>query len=64
MSKIPVNFKLLKPDKSQHQKFSIRKRFDSFRFAFKGVRHALKTEHNFRVHIAAAVLVFNAGFFF
>jgi diacylglycerol kinase len=54
----------LKPDKSQQQKFSTRKRFHSFQFAFKGIRHALATEHNFRIHIASALLVIIAGFYF
>jgi diacylglycerol kinase (ATP) len=54
----------LKPDKSQPQKFSLRKRFGSFRFAFKGIIHAFTQEHNFRIHFLAAILVIAAGFYF
>ncbi len=54
----------LKPDKSQQQKFSIKKRLGSFRFAFNGLRHALLHEHNFRIHLLAGVLVVIAGFYF
>ncbi len=54
----------VKPDKSLPQKFSVRKRFASFRYAWKGLRHALLHEHNFRIHLLAAVLVVIAGFYF
>lgn len=54
----------MKPDKSQPQKFSLRKRFGSFRFAWKGIWQAFTQEHNFRIHILATVLVIAAGFYF
>ena len=38
------------------QKFSIKKRFKSFSYAFGGLKTALKEEHNARIHIAAALL--------
>ena len=53
----------LKPDKSQQRKFSLGKRLSSFRYAFNGLCHALSSEHNFRVHIVAAILVISAGLY-
>jgi diacylglycerol kinase (ATP) len=54
----------LENDKSKPQKFSFRKRLGSFRYAFKGIRHAFVVEHNFRIHTVATVLVIAAGFYF
>jgi diacylglycerol kinase (ATP) len=36
----------------------------SFRFAFNGLLYALKGDQNFRIHIAAALLVIAASIFF
>ncbi|MEO5644724.1 MAG: diacylglycerol kinase family protein [Bacteroidia bacterium] len=55
--------KNLKPDKSQPQKFSVRKRLASFRFAWNGIRYAFVQEHNFRIHIIAAFLVITGGIY-
>ncbi len=41
-------------------RFSLRQRLASFRFAFAGLRRLLATEHNARIHLAAATLA--AGF--
>lgn len=38
--------------------------FNSFKFAFSGIFHLLKTERNFKIHIFAFVLVIVAGFYF
>ncbi|MCB0734822.1 MAG: diacylglycerol kinase family protein [Bacteroidetes bacterium] len=46
------------------QKFSIRSRIRSFRFAIAGLRSVWAEEHNARVHLAAAILVVAAGFWF
>ena len=43
--------------------FSISKRLQSFRHAFRGIRFAISGEHNIRIHLVAAVLVITAGFF-
>lgn len=48
----------------QKQKFSLRKRLKSFVFAFAGLKILQKEEHNFRIHLVAAILVIAAGFIF
>jgi len=48
----------------KQQKFSIRKRLKSFRFAFNGLRILLKEEHNSWIHLLAAICVLIAGFIF
>ena len=45
----------------KRQKFSIRKRIRSFRYAFNGLRILFCEEHNARVHLFAAVCVLVAG---
>ena len=45
-------------------KFSLRKRIQSFRYAFSGLWFVLKHEHNFRIHLLAAVVAVLAGFYF
>ena len=45
-------------------KFSFHKRIQSFRFAFSGLWFVLKYEHNFRIHLLAAVVAVLAGFYF
>lgn len=46
----------------EKQKFSVKKRFRSFKFAFAGLRTLWKEEHNFRIHSVAALLVLILGF--
>lgn len=46
------------------QKFSIKKRLKSFKYAFNGLRILLKEEHNSRIHIAVALIVSILGFIF
>jgi len=48
------------PNKS----FSFRQRLRSFRYAFRGILFMAKTQHNFWIHLAIAVLVIVAGFLF
>jgi len=36
------------------KKFSLKSRFDSFKFAFRGLWSLLKNEHNSRIHLLAA----------
>ena len=42
--------------------FSIRKRLESFRHAFRGIARVVKEEHNFRIHLVIAFLAIAAGF--
>ena len=51
--------KMDKPDR-----FSLRKRLKSFRFAIKGIKTLIKNEHNARIHIVALICVIGLGFFF
>lgn len=46
------------------QKFSFKKRLQSFKYAFNGLRLMLKEEHNFRIHLLAAVITVFCGWFF
>ena len=46
------------------QRFSMKGRMKSFKFAFTGLRKMLKEEHNFRVHLFMASVVVVAGFAF
>ncbi len=43
--------------------FSIKERIQSFGFAFKGIATTFREEHNFRIHVLAALLVVSAGFY-
>ncbi|MFW5821385.1 MAG: diacylglycerol kinase family protein [Bacteroidota bacterium] len=47
---------------NKKQKFSLRKRLKSFVFAFAGMKILQKEEHNFRIHLMAAILVVATGF--
>lgn len=44
--------------------FSLRERKRSFRFAFKAIAIAFRTQHNFRMHLTVFILVIAAGFIF
>ena len=46
------------------ENFSAKSRLDSFRFALKGVLTLIRSEHNARIHLAAAILVVAAGIIF
>jgi diacylglycerol kinase (ATP) len=46
-----------------HNKFSIRKRLISFRYAFHGIKSGLRRQYNFWIQSAIAVLIIIAGFF-
>lgn len=50
------------PMQNKNQEFSLRKRLKSFVFAFAGLKILQKEEHNFRIHLVAAILVVAAGF--
>lgn len=43
-------------------KFSLKSRFQSFRFALNGLKSLLKNEHNSRIHSVAAISVVILGF--
>ncbi len=46
------------------KRFSLRERMCSFSFAFKGIATAVSTQHNFRIHLVAFVLVIAAAVIF
>ncbi|MBR8536818.1 diacylglycerol kinase family protein [Carboxylicivirga sediminis] len=46
------------------ERFSIKKRFRSFKFALNGIKILLKEEHNARIHLLAAIGVVLAGVYF
>lgn len=46
------------------QKFSLRQRARSFRFAFSGVRSFFATQHNARIHAVATLLVVVAACYY
>ncbi len=46
------------------ENFSIRKRIKSFYYAFHGLKIVIVKEHNFRIHLLAAVVAVAAGLFF
>ena len=48
----------------KQQAFSIRKRVESFGFAFNGLKILIREEHNARIHLLAVVCVTIAGFGF
>ena len=48
----------------KNRKFSFRNRLRSFKYAFNGMWIMIKEEHNFRIHIFAAVCVIGAGLLF
>ena len=46
----------------ENQKFSLKNRLKSFKYAFNGLKILLKEEHNARIHLVASVLVVFFGF--
>lgn len=52
-----------KPEKSPTQ-HPIQKRFNSFKYAFKGIFDLFKTQINARIHAFFMILVIAGGFFF
>jgi diacylglycerol kinase len=54
-----ISYREMKSDK-----FSIKSRLASFRFAFNGIKNLLKHEHNSRIHLAAAIIAIISGFLF
>ncbi len=45
------------------EKFSINKRIKSFKYAFNGIKEAIKTQHNLQIHIVAMILTIFCGIF-
>lgn len=43
--------------------FSLKERLRSFRYALNGIRLTLWAEHNFRIHLVAAIIVIALGFY-
>ena len=48
----------------EQEKFSIKKRLESFKYAFNGLKLLLKVEHNSRIHLFVTICVIIAGFLF
>ncbi len=46
------------------ENFSIKKRLESFKYAFNGLKILILEEHNARIHILATILVIISGFLF
>jgi diacylglycerol kinase (ATP) len=44
-------------------KFSLKSRFESFKFAFRGLWSLVKNEHNSRIHFLAAIAAIAVGIF-
>lgn len=44
------------------ERFSLKKRVASFRYAFRGIRTMVFEEHNARIHLLAVILVTGLGF--
>ncbi len=51
-------------NKKEQDHFSIPKRIKSFKFAFKGIRYLIGTQHNMWIHLTAALIVVAVGFYF
>src|SRR5437868_4317504 len=48
-------------DKTQNH-FSLKKRLQSFKFAFNGLILLFRSEHNARIHFVAAIIAITAGY--
>lgn len=48
----------------QANKFNLRKRLKSFRYAFNGIKIMFSSEHNSWIHLLAAIIVLLLGFYF
>jgi len=46
------------------EKFSLKDRINSFKYAFNGLKILLKEEHNMRIHFVIMLLVTGCGFLF
>lgn len=46
----------------KQERFSLRKRIGSFRYAFQGMATLVRDEHNSRIHLAAMLAVIIVGF--
>lgn len=51
-------------DSKDQKKSYLLKRANSFKFAFKGIIIAIKTQANMRIHMVAAIIVVTTGFYF
>jgi diacylglycerol kinase (ATP) len=49
---------------NQNNRFNIRTRLISFRYAFKGIWHVIKQEHNAWIQLIAAIIAIVLGFVF
>ncbi|NOY50225.1 MAG: diacylglycerol kinase family protein [Chlorobi bacterium] len=50
-------------DEPRKKEFSFKNRLLSFRYAFKGIFYAVKTQHNLWIHLAVGLLVIFSGWF-
>ena len=46
----------------EQEKFSLKRRLESFKYAFNGLKLLLKIEHNSRIHLFVTICVIIAGF--
>lgn len=53
-----------KPEKQKSKINAVQKRINSFTYAFRGLFYCIRTQSNFKIHIAFVVLVVIAGFYF
>lgn len=45
-------------------KFSLRDRLESFKYAIHGFNHIIREEHNFRIHLTLGLLTIILGYYF
>lgn len=50
--------------KKENERFSVRSRLSSFRYAYNGLKVFFRTQHNSWLHAVATVVVIGAGFIF
>lgn len=48
----------------KQKKFSLKSRFNSFKYAFEGFKTLLSDEHNARIHLFISIIVVLLGFYF
>lgn len=51
-------------DNKSHKKFSFRKRMESFKYAFNGLKIVFIEEHNIRIHLFVSLIVIVCGCIF
>ena len=49
--------------KNSDQKFSVRRRFSSFRYAWEGIVSFFREEHNARIHLVSSIIAIGLSYF-